>query len=294
MISSRTSSSSPRHADRALTALAGLLALLSGFVAVGVFVFIAWEAIPGLRRLGPRLLTDPDWLPDPDPAIGTFNAGPLIVGSVLVTIGAMILAAPIGVLMAVFATEFAPRTVAGLLRRMLELLAGVPSVVFGLVGLTVLVPLLARVRPPGANVLAGSVVLALMIVPTVALLTERALRDCPIELRRASAAIGLSRWTTVRRVLWPVARGGVVAALVLAVGRAIGETMAVLMVCGNVVQLPGGPFDPVRTLTANIALEMGYARGVHQEALFATGFLLLLVTAGLVLLARRGGFGADA
>ena len=172
---------------------------------------------------------------------------------------------------------------------MLELLAGIPSVVYGLWGLVVLVPIIQGWQPPGASVLAGILVLALMIVPTVALFADAALRQVPMHLISAAAALGMRRWTITTKVMLPAARHGIGAGVMLAFGRALGETLAMVMVCGNIVQVPASLFDPVRTLTANIALEMAYAQGAQRSALFASGLALLalvILTSGL---ARRAG-----
>ena len=162
-----------------------------------------------------------------------------------------------------------------------------PSVVFGFWGLLVLVPWIARLAPPGASVLAGMLVLALMILPLVALTADAALAQVPQQYLRGAAAMGLSRWGTIRKITLPVAMPGILSGVVLQTGRALGETMAVLMVSGNVVQVPSSWFQPVRTLTANIALEMSYAVDQHRTALFVSGLLLLILTIVLVVIADR-------
>ena len=156
--------------------------------------------------------------------------------------------------------------------------------VFGLWGLVVLVPLIARVGPPGQSVLAGVLVLAVMILPTIALVADAALGAVPEDTLRGGAAAGLSRWALVRSLALPSARAGIATGILLGTGRALGETMAVLMVTGNVVQVPGSLLAPVRTLTANIALEMAYATDAHRSALFVSGLALALVTIALVAL----------
>jgi phosphate transport system permease protein len=150
----------------------------------------------------------------------------------------------------------------------------------------VLVPLIASWEPPGQSLLTGIIVLAIMILPTVALLTIAALEQVPLSLIRSSVALGFSPAGSLRKVILPAAKSGIATAIVLAVARAIGETMAVLMVCGNVIQLPATVFDPVRTLTANIALEMAYALDIHRSALFVSGLVLIVIVAGLVLCAE--------
>lgn len=206
----------------------------------------------------------------------------MLAGTLLVAGGALLLAVPLGVLSAVFARHYAPAPLGGLYRRILALMAGIPSVVYGFWGLVVVVPLIVRLQPPGSSLLAGILVLSLMLLPMIALTTHAALAEVPSIHLRTAAALGLSRWGTVRSVLLPAARTGIVTGVILAVGRAVGETMAVLMVTGNVVQVPNSLFDPVRVLTANIALEMAYALDDHRAALFVTGLLLLAMVALLV------------
>lgn len=253
-------------------------------------LFLAREALPVLRSAGPqRFLTDPSW----HPTQGRFGLAPMLWGTALATAGALLLATPLGLLSAIFCRFYAPPRLATAFRRMIELLAGIPSVVFGLWGLVVLVPLINRLHPPGASLLAAILILALMVLPTLALTAEAGLRAVPAEHLQAAAALGLSRWTTVSQVAMPAARSALVTAVILATGRALGETMAVLMVCGNVVQVPRGLFDPVRTLTANIALEMAYAMGDHRSALFVSGLVLALAVGVFVLAAEVLGRRAD-
>ena len=163
-----------------------------------------------------------------------------------------------------------------------QLLAGIPSVVYGFWGLVTLVPLVRELAPPGPSLFAGVLVLALMIVPTITLLSLAALERVPENLFQGAAALRLSRWATLRAVVLPSARAGLSTAVLLGTLRAVGETMAVLMVCGNVARTPTSVFDPVRTLTANIALELGYATSEHRSVLFVSGLALMLMVAALV------------
>jgi phosphate transport system permease protein len=162
------------------------------------------------------------------------------------------------------------------------LLAGIPSVVYGFWGLVVLVPLIGRIQPPGTSLLAGIAILTIMILPTIALMADASLAKVPPEYLRGAAALGLSRWGMIRGVVFPAAKSGLFTGVILETGRAIGETMAMLMVCGNVVQTPKSLFDPMRTLTANIALEMAYATGDHRSALFVSGLVLMALIVALV------------
>jgi len=237
-----------------------------------IVAFLLIESLPALRSVGPmRFFTDPSW----HPAQGLFNLGPMLWGTLLVTLGSVLLATPAGILSAVFCRFYAPGPIARVYRSLIELLAGIPSVVYGFWGLVVLVPLIRSLQSPGASLLAGILVLAIMILPTVALLADAALAGVPPQYLQGAAALGLSRWGTLRGVVLPAAKSGLLTGVILATCRAIGETMAILMVCGNVVQTPRSLFDPIRTLTANIALEMAYALNDHRSALFVSGLALL-------------------
>ena len=270
-------------ADGGLVWLTRAAAATSILLVVLIVLFLVREALPVVRSVGPaRFFTDPAW----HPTDGEYGMAPMLWGSGLTTLGALLLAAPLGLFSALFGCFYAPPAVAGVYRRIIELLAGIPSVVYGLWGLVVLVPLINRVRPPGASLLTAILILALMILPTLALTAEAGLRAVPREHLQAAAALGLSQWTTIVRIAIPAARSSLVTAVMLATGRALGETMAVLMVCGNVVQVPRSLFDPVRTLTANIALEMAYAMGDHRAALFVSGLLLAVVVTVFVLAAE--------
>ena len=274
--------------DRALRAVTALAAHLSGLLLAGVVLFVLWQAWPALEAVGPlRFVTDGAWLPAGRPA--QFGLLPMLLASVAVTVGAMLLAGPLGLATAVFMTDYAPAWLARLLRGVVELLAGVPSVIYGLWGLVTLVPLLAAWQPPGASLLAGMLVLALMILPTMTLTAHAAITSVGSECRLAVAALGFTGAGALWGVVLPAARNGLCGALLLSTARALGETMVVLMVMGNVVRLPDGLLAPARTLTANIALELGYAGDRHRAALFVGGLLLTALVAALVLAARRMG-----
>jgi phosphate transport system permease protein len=267
--------------EQILIGMLQLLAVCSGVILVLILGFLVWETRPVLQTISlNQFWHDPGWHPTEQ----AYNLMPMVVGTLGVTLGAVILATPLGVLSAVFCQYYAPAGLSHGYRRLIELLAGIPSVVYGLWGLVVLVPLINQVHPPGSSLLAGILILALMILPTVALLTEASLASLPPAYWRGSAALGLGTWATVQGVCLPAIRSGMLTAVMLATARALGETMAVLMVCGNVVQVPESVFAPIRTLTANIALEMAYALDLHRSALFASGLVLMLVVAGLVVL----------
>jgi phosphate transport system permease protein len=263
-------------------------ALCTGLIVVLIAGFLVMESWPALREVGlARFFTDASWHPAADAAGGRFNLLPMVWGTLHAMTGAVLLATPLGVLSAVFVHFYAPAGVGRVYRRMIELLAGIPSVVYGFWGLVVLVPLIRALHPPGPSLLAGVLILALMILPTIALMADAALAGVPQHQLRAAAALGLSRWRTVTGVVLPAARSGLYAGVILGSGRAIGETMAILMVCGNVVQTPSSIFDPIRTLTANIALEMAYALGDHRSALFVCGLLLLVLIIALATVAEQ-------
>ena len=191
----------------------------------------------------------------------------------------------LGILSAIFCQYVAPPTTAKTYRKLVELLAGIPSVVYGFWGLVVITPIIAQWQAPGASLCAAILILALMVLPTIALMTDAALANVPKSYIDTAASLGLSPYTTVVNIVMPVAKRGIITALLLATGRAIGETMAVLMVAGNVVQIPTSIFDPIRTLTANIALEMAYAMNDHRAALFASALILLIIVSLLVITA---------
>jgi len=267
-------------------------AILSGAIVLLILVFLASEAAPILREVSPiRFFADESWHPAAGVDERQFNLMPMLLGTLLATTGAVLVAAPLGIGSALFCHFYAPRTVARLYRKMIELLAGIPSVVYGLWGLVVLVPLIGRLHPPGPSLLAGVIILSIMILPTIALVTDAALTNVPSEYLHGAAALGLSRWGTIRGVVFPAAASGMFTGVILGTGRAVGETMAVLMVCGNVVQNPQSVFDPIRTLTANIALEMAYAMEGHRSALFVSGIVLMAVIVVLVAAAELIGKG---
>jgi phosphate transport system permease protein len=281
----------PRDPREAADRMIARVLLAIAFSAVSVLLlltlFIFREGLPIFLKTGVgNFLLGMKWAP----AKGVFGILPMIAGSVWVTAGALILGVPFGLACALFLAEVAPPRVSRQIKPAIELLAAIPSVVYGFIGLVVLVPLVRQVfGGPGFSVLASSVVLAIMILPTVISISYDALKAVPVSYREGSLALGASRWQTMRMVLLPAARSGIMAGIILGMGRAVGETMAVIMVAGNAIIVPGSPLDPVRTLTSNIALEMGYAAGDHQQALFATGIVLFVIIMALNLAAARLG-----
>jgi phosphate ABC transporter permease protein PstC len=265
------------RADRPIFFAFGIV----GLVALGVILFfVIREALPIFRYVSPIELLGPKWYPTSEPPL--FGALPMIAGTILVTLGALVLALPLGFAAAGFVAEVAPPALRDLAKSLLELLAAIPSVVYGFFGLTVLAPFVQRAfgLPTGQNALTASLILGFMALPTVASLAEDALSAVPNAHREASLALGASRWETTWRVVFPSAFSGLFGAAVLGMGRAVGETMAVLMVAGNSPALTWSFLRPVRTLTAGIALEMAEAPqgGAHYHALFMLGAILLLIT----------------
>jgi len=274
---------SPSQSDIFLLWILRSLAVITGIIVILIATFLLLEALPILREVGwLRFASDRSW----HPVQGFYNLMPMLWGSLLVTFGSVLFAAPLGIGSAIFCQYYAPPVVGGLYRQLINLLAGIPSVVYGFWGLVVLVPLIGKLQPPGTSLLAGIAILTLMILPTIALTAEASFSEVPNEYLQGAAALGISRWATIRSVVLPAAKSGLFTGLILGTGRAIGETMAVLMVCGNVVQTPTSIFDPIRTLTANIALEMAYATGNHRAALFVSGLLLMGAIAILVAVAE--------
>lgn len=266
---------SPSTKDALLIGLLRTCAAVAAAVVVLIVVFVARDSWPALRDIGVARFLSTGW--SPTGAEPGFGIMPMLVATLVTSAAAVTLAAPVGIASAVFTHFYAPRSMAVVLRRVMELLAGIPSVVYGLWGLVVLVPILLRFAPPGQSLMAGTLVLTIMILPTVALMADVALAAVPAPTLQAAHALALPRHAIALKVAVPAARSGIATGIVLAAGRAVGETMAVLMVCGNVVKLPTSAFDPVRTLTANIALEMGYALADHRAALFVSGLCLLLM-----------------
>ncbi|TVP88499.1 MAG: phosphate ABC transporter permease subunit PstC [Pseudomonadaceae bacterium] len=261
-------------------ALAGLLLLLI----VVFLVYEAWPVLTGRDGISLRsFLRSDGWFP----LQGQFGMLPMVWASVAAALGAMLLAVPLGLACALFSQYLAPAWIRGPFNSMISLLAGIPSVVFGLWGLTVLVPLIGNWQPPGASLLAAILILTMMTLPTVALTSRAALAATGPALYQSASMLGLSRFSILVKVLVPAARRGILGGVLLAIARALGETMAVLMVAGNVVQTPTNLFDPIRVLTANIALEMAYAVDHHRSSLFVSGLLLMLMVAILAWLAHR-------
>ncbi|MGO4933097.1 phosphate ABC transporter permease subunit PstC [Clostridium perfringens] len=229
------------------------------------------------------------------PSANKYGILPMIVASLGATIGALLIGVPVGILTSIFIAEIAPKKIAKIMSGAVELLAGIPSVLYGVFGLAIIVPTIQDVfnLPKGQSLLAVIIVLAIMMLPTVITVSETAIRAVPNAYKEGSLALGASKTETIFKVIVPVAKSGIMTGVVLGIGRAIGETMAVILVAGNTPVIPSSIMDSVRPLTTNIALEMGYAFGTHQEMLFATGVVLftfiLILNLVLSKLSNKGG-----
>jgi phosphate transport system permease protein len=268
--------------ERAIEAVIYLCGFSAIIFVFGIFFFVLREGAPFLAKLNVReFLFSTDWFPTSQ-TNAKYGVGALIVGTLSVTVLAMVIAVPFGLGAAVFVSEFCTGKVKETLKVVIELLASIPSVVWGFIGLTVMSPIIINTFhvPIGVNMFNGAMLLALMSVPIMVSIGEDALKAVPDTYREASLALGATKWQIVYRVLLPAAKNGLLAAVLLGVGRAIGETMAVLMATGHSVRIPESIFDPVRTLTATIAAELGEtSKGSdHYQVLFLIGILLFSIT----------------
>lgn len=265
-----------------------------------ICLFLFANGVPAMKDIGfVKFLTGEMWKPNN----GIYGILPMIVGSIYVTAGAILIGVPIGILTSVFMAMYCPKRIYRPLKAATELLAGIPSVVYGFFGLVVLVPFIRDVGRTwksmglikssgnGSGILTASLLLGMMILPTIIGVTESAIRSVPSQYYEGALALGATHERSIFRVLIPAAKSGVIAGIVLGIGRAVGETMAVIMVAGNQARMPAGLLKGIRTLTANIVIEMGYATDLHREALIATGVVLfvfiLMINFSVALLNRR-------
>jgi phosphate transport system permease protein len=266
-----------------------LIALSSVFILGLITLFIFKEGFPLILKVGLRdFLLGEKWIPSKH----LFGIFPMIVSSFWVTFGALALGIPLGLACTIFLSELIPPSVGALFRPAIQLLAAIPSVIYGFWGLIVLVPLIRNdLGGPGMSILAGSLVLSFMILPTIITISEDSLKALPPSYKAGALALGATHWQTIWRVLIPAARSGIVSSIILGMGRAIGETMAMIMILGNAVKMPNSFLNSARTLTTNIGIEMGYAAGDHRQALFATGIVLFFIIMALntlaIFLSRR-------
>lgn len=260
--------------ERAMQAVFAVTACISVIAVVLICLFLFGNGFPTIGKIGVgKFLFGTTWSPSQD----QFGIFPMIIASIFVTAGAILIGVPIGVLCALFMAHYCPKRFYRPLKSAIELLAGIPSIVYGFFGLVVLVPLLQQLLGgSGKGMLTASIMLGIMILPTVINISESALRAVPGSYYEGSMALGASHERSVFSAVLPAARSGILAAVILGIGRAVGETMAVVMVAGNQALLPGKITDGIRTLTANIVLEMGYAADLHREALIACGVVLFV------------------
>jgi phosphate transport system permease protein len=263
--------------ERAIQAFLFLCGL-TAIVTLGLItIFIFQAGAPLVIKIGlSDFLFNANW--DPTAKKASFGILSMIIGSVWLTLGALVIGVPLGLAVTIFMTDLAPPRLVSIMRPAVQLLAGIPSVIYGFIGLTLLAPLVRNtLGGPGLSVLTGAIVLGIMILPTVISISEDSVRAVPPALRQGALALGATRWQMLSRIVLPAARSGIVASVILAMGRALGETMAVIMMIGNSLKIPGSFLDAATTLTSNIGLEMAYASGAHREALFATGAVLFVL-----------------
>ncbi|HUJ67878.1 MAG TPA: phosphate ABC transporter permease subunit PstC [Syntrophorhabdales bacterium] len=266
---------------RVVLLLFALSSLLFLFV---IFLFILIEGLPLFYKVGARnIVLGMKWAPTK----GFFGIFPMIISSFMVTFGALVVGAPLALACATYLSEYAGKRTKLFLKPSLELLAGIPSVVYGFLGVVYIVPIIREhLGGAGFSILSTSLVLGIMILPTITSISFDSLMSVPPAFREGSLAMGATKWQTISRVVLPAARSGILASFILGMGRAVGETMAVIMVAGNALKIPTSLLDPLRTLTSNIALELAYATGDHREALFSTGVVLLVIIMSLNLIAN--------
>lgn len=272
--------------EKAIEKIILICAAVSTLAVALITIFIFSSGLPVLKSYGiVNFIFGDSWRP----TSGEYGILPLIAGTLGVTLGALIIGIPTGLGCAVFLAEMLKRRPAKLFKAAIELLAGIPSVVYGFFGLAIIVPAIREYILPlvqkfdpeattsGFSVLAGAIILAIMILPTIVSISENSISAVPSEFREASLALGADKRETITKIILPAAKSGIFSSIILAMGRAIGETMAVLLITGNMAQIPGSPLDSAATLTGTIAMEMSYATPEHQSALFAIGIVLFVI-----------------
>lgn len=265
-----------------------LTACISILAVALICIFLFANGIPTMHKIGlGKFLFGMTWAPNQN----LYGIFPMIIASILVTGGAILIGVPLGLLCALYLARFCPKRLYAVLKPAVDLLAGIPSIVYGFFGLVVLVPALQAMFGSGKSIVTASIMLGIMILPTIIGVSEAALRAVPNAYYEGAVAMGATHERAVFSVMLPAAKSGVLAGIVLGIGRAIGETMAVIMVAGNQPRLTASLLDGIRTMTANIVIEMGYASGLHREALIATGVVLfvfiLLINLAFSVLKRR-------
>ena len=269
--------------------------LVCAFISVAAVLLITFlifrEGLPLFSGVSPwDFVSGTSWVPGKE----VFGILPMILASVYMTAIALLIAIPVGVGCAVFLVEISPKKLSGALRRCIEVLAGIPSVVYGFFGMIIIVPVIRDISGnAGFSLLAGGLILAIMILPTVISISEVSLRLVPFAYKDGSLALGASKWQTIKSVSLPTAKSGIITGIVLGIGRAVGETMAVILVSGSVPNMPESLFQPVRSLTVNIVIEMAYVStgSAHYSALFATAIVLfifiMIINAAVIMLSRK-------
>ncbi|AEE91129.1 Phosphate ABC transporter, inner membrane subunit PstC [Tepidanaerobacter acetatoxydans Re1] len=273
-----------------------LCAALSIAAVIMICLFVFIEGYPIIQKVGFfNFVFGQKW----SPSEGLYGILPMIMGTFTTTLGAIVLGVPLSIFTAIFLVEYAPKKVKKLINPAIELLAGIPSVIYGLFGMTMVVPIIREFQKAcfgikqsqiqsGYSILAASIILSIMISPTIINITSDALKSVEHDLKEGSLALGATDWQTTWHIILPTAKSGIIAGVVLGMGRAIGETMAVIMVAGNTVGFPKSIFSPVRSLTGNIAIEMAYAAaGDHMQALFGTGIVLFILIMVINIFALR-------
>jgi phosphate ABC transporter permease protein PstC len=246
--------------------------------------FIFQQGVPLIFKVGLKNFLSFQWAPTQ----GHFGILSMIIGSLMVTVGALCVGIPLGLSCAIFLAEFSSKPVQNILKPVIELLAGIPSVVYGFIGIVVLVPLIRNLfGGSGFSVLGAGIILGIMILPTIVSISYDSIKCVPAAYRDGSFALGATRWQTILMVVLPSARSGIIAGIILGMGRAIGETMAVIMISGNALRVPHSLLDSVRTITSTIALELSYSTGDHRAALFACGSVLFIIIVILNIIAIR-------
>lgn len=282
-----------KYKDKIMGSVFFIAALASVSAVALICLFLFANGFSAISKIGLwNFISGKDWSPSDVPP--SFGILPMILGSIYITIGAILIGVPIGILTAVFMAKYCPKKVYGVLKPASELLAGIPSVVYGFFGLTVIVPIIRNsFGGNGSSILTASILLGIMILPTIIGISESALRSVPESYYEGALALGATHEQGVFFIMIPAAKSGIIAGIVLGIGRAIGETMAVIMVAGNQARMPNGLLRGIRTLTANIVIEMGYAAELHREALIATGVVLfifiLIINLAFSMLQRRAG-----
>ena len=265
-----------KYKERLMQAVFFIAACASILAVVLICVFLFANGLPAMGKIGVfKFLLGTKWKPGND----IYGIFPMILGSIYVTAGAIVIGVPVGILTSVFMAEYCPKKIYRPLKMATELLAGIPSIVYGFFGLVVLVPIiriLFQGKTNGSSILTSSILLGMMILPTIIGVTESSIRTVPRAYFEGALALGATKERSIFTVMIPAAKSGIMAGVVRGIGRAIGETMAVMMVAGNQARVPNSILQGVRTLTTNIVLEMGYATGLHREALIATAVVLFI------------------